>query len=70
MLQRNEKIFVHQLGLIVARRLQTRLLLETPSLIDGIIQLGIGVGELERSGDERLEPLYEARLPRLEFGQG
>ncbi len=64
----DEKILVHEFGLIVAFGAELQLLFEALTLIDGVVQLGVGVAELE-AADEDFETFDEAWVLRLSLGQ-
>jgi hypothetical protein len=51
-------VLVHPVRLFVARQALLRLLLEASPLVDGIVELGIGVGDLA-AADEELEAVDE-----------
>ena len=57
-LERPDVVVVDVLGLLVAGRLGRRLGLEPRALVDRVVELRVGVGQLAR-GDDRLEALHE-----------
>ena len=61
-------VLVHPLRLVVAPRALGRLLLEAPPLVDGVVELGVGVGQLA-AADVQLEPVDQARILALLLGQ-
>ena len=67
-LQRQQEVFVQHLHLVLAGRLATRLLQEALPLVEGVVQLRVGVAHLQPGG-ERLEALHEVRVVRLALGQ-
>ena len=52
MLQRGEEVDVHQLGFLVAGGVLHRLLLHALALVDGVVQLGVGIGDLEAEREQ------------------
>src|SRR3989304_10563369 len=50
-LEGEEEVLVHDLGLLVARGALGRLLQEALPLLDGVVQLRVGVTELEAAGE-------------------
>ena len=67
-LQRREKILVYHVGLLVAFRAQLHLAHEAGALVDGVVQLGVGVRQLQPAG-EKLEPLDHLGHVPLALGQ-
>ena len=66
--QRAQKIFVHIVGFLVTGFPLSDLRLKTLALIEWIIQLGEGVGDLP-SGNIKLEPVGQRRVRILATGQ-
>ena len=62
-LERADVVLVHPVGLLVAPLALRRLVLEALPLVDRVVQLGVGVGELPPA-DEELEAVDEARVAR------
>src|SRR5437016_13255110 len=67
--ERADEVLVHPVRLLVSPLALARLLLEPPPLIDGIVELGVGVGELAPT-DVELEAVDQARVAGLAPGQG
>ena len=65
-LERLDVVVVDGLGLLVAAGLQPRLVREALRLVDGIVELGVGVGELAR----RRRPARSARSASGRRGAG
>ena len=66
--QRGDVILVERLGLLVAGGARQHLRLEAGALIDRIVELGEGVGDLP-AVDIGFEPLDEARIVRVGLGE-
>ena len=67
-LQGVDEILVHHAGLVVAHLTQGQLVLEAAALVDGIVELGEGVGKLTVV-DKQLEALGEAGILGGALGQ-
>ena len=66
--QCGDEVVVHVGGFLVALCLELKLMLETLLLVDRVVELREGVGELA-AGDEQLEALGVARVRSVLFGQ-
>lgn len=67
-LQAGAEVLVDELGLVVALVLLARLLLEAEALVEGVVQLGVGVDNLLLA-DEGLETFAEADLVAVVLGE-
>jgi hypothetical protein len=68
-LQRPHVVLVEPVGLVVTARLHLRLLLEAGQLVDRIVELAVGVGQLAPA-DVELEAIHQACVVPLALGQG
>ena len=68
-LQGTEEVLIDDHGLVVALVGQLHLLNETLLLIDGVVELGVGVGQL-LTIHHQLEALGEAGLRAMHLGEG
>ena len=59
----------HRLRLVVAGLARARLLLEAVALVDRVVELAVGVGQL-LPGDEQLEALGQLRVAALGLASG
>ena len=68
-LERIDECLVDTLGLVVARILLSGLLDESLALVEGVVELGVGVADF-LGGDESLESFAETGARSVVFGQG
>ena len=66
--QGGEEVLVQHLGLVVAPLPLLHLLFKALTLVDGVVQLGVGVCQLAVA-DEQLEPLGQAGVLGAALGQ-
>jgi len=66
---RTQVVLVHRAGLGVAGLALLLLGLEPLPLVDGVVELAVGVGQLDPADDD-LEPLGERRVVTVPAGQG
>ena len=64
-----DKVEVDEHGLVVAFLAEAQLLLETAQLVDGVVELGVGVGQL-LAADEELETLGELGIVAVALAEG
>src|SRR6266498_1988700 len=67
-LQGAHVVLIHPVRLLVTEQALLRLLLEASSLVNGIVELGICVGDLAAANEE-LEAVDKPRVARLALGQ-
>lgn len=68
-LERGTEVLINELSLVITLVLLASLLLEAQTLVKGIVQLGVGVGNLLLA-DERLEALAETGDLAVVLGEG
>src|SRR5712664_3092270 len=68
MLERDQEVLVERMRFLGTLGPRARLVLEAPALVDRVVDLGEGVGDLG-AGDEQLEAVRQPRIVRPPAGQ-